>query len=159
MPSEVVMPRLGWTMEVGRVVEWLKHDGDLVEVGDLILAIESDKAINEVEAFDSGILRIPADSQIGVELPVGAPLGFIVQPGEPDPFANSQPQTGDMMVSAAPEASEETGFDTPATETNPAANGAIQTVRGAAAISPRARKLAEANGIAWSGLLGSGSSG
>ncbi len=89
MPSEVVMPRLGWTMEVGRVVEWLKNDGDAVEAGDIILAIESDKAINEVEAFDSGILRIPADQQIGVELPVGAPLGFIVQPGEPDPFAGA----------------------------------------------------------------------
>jgi pyruvate dehydrogenase E2 component (dihydrolipoamide acetyltransferase) len=160
MPSEVVMPRLGWTMEVGRVVEWLKQDGDPVEVGDLILAIESDKAINEVEAFDSGILRIPADPQIGVELPVGAPLGFIVQPGEPDPFANAQPQTVAMTASAAPAASEETGFDTPATETNPvAANGAIRSVRGEAAISPRARKLAEANGIAWSSLQGSGSSG
>jgi pyruvate dehydrogenase E2 component (dihydrolipoamide acetyltransferase) len=159
MPSEVVMPRLGWTMEVGRVVEWLKHDGDLVEVGDLILAIESDKAINEVEAFDSGILRIPADSQIGVELPVGAPLGFIVQPGEPDPFATELPQTAAMAASAAPAASEETGFATPATEANPAANGAVHATRGETAISPRARKLAEANRIAWSGLLGSGSSG
>ena len=77
MPSEIVMPRLGWTMEVGRVVEWLKADGDEVAEGDLILAIESDKAVTEVEALDSGILRIPPDPQIGVELPVGATLGLI----------------------------------------------------------------------------------
>ena len=47
MATEVVMPRLGWTMEVGRVVEWLKSDGDQVEAGDLILAIESDKAVTK----------------------------------------------------------------------------------------------------------------
>ena len=59
MATEVVMPRLGWTMEVGRVVEWLKNDGDMIEEGDLILAIESDKAVNEVEASS----RIDADQE------------------------------------------------------------------------------------------------
>src|SRR5215211_1018277 len=93
------MPRLGWTMEVGRVVEWLKHDGEAVEAGDLILAIESDKAVSEIEALDSGILRIPADPLIGVELPVGARLGFIVQSGEADPFA-AEPVANDGVASA-----------------------------------------------------------
>ena len=54
MPSEIVMPRLGWTMEVGTVVEWLKASGDPVEAGDHIFAVESDKAITEVESLDSG---------------------------------------------------------------------------------------------------------
>src|SRR4051794_36280553 len=100
------MPRLGWTMEVGRVVEWLKADGETVEAGDLILAIESDKAVSEIEALDSGILRIPTDPQIGVELPVGARLGFIVQDGESDPFAGDPPaiQPVPAVEAAAPAA-------------------------------------------------------
>src|SRR5687768_16684760 len=92
------MPRLGWTMEVGRVVEWLKQDGEPVEAGDLILAIESDKAVSEIEALDSGILRIPSDPQIGVELPVGARLGFIVQEGETDPFDAAEKTTGPVTM-------------------------------------------------------------
>src|ERR687893_1757199 len=111
MATEVVMPRLGWTMEVGRVVEWLKNDGDPVEEGEIILAIESDKAVNDVEALDSGILRIPADPQIGIELPVGAPLGFIVQPGEPDPFAGAPAAAAVSQTQTAP--SVETGMTAP----------------------------------------------
>lgn len=157
MASDVVMPRLGWTMEVGRVVEWLKKDGDRVEVGDLILAIESDKAINEVEAMDSGILRIPPDPQIGVELPVGAPLGFIVQPGDPDPFTIAPPETA--VNPAQPAASVETGISapavTPAVVTAVGSNGR----GGTAAISPRARRAAERAGLDWTGIRGSGSSG
>lgn len=154
MATEVVMPRLGWTMEVGRVVEWLKNDGDSVEPGDLILAIESDKAINEVEAMDAGILRIPADPQIGVELPVGAPLGFIVQPGDPDPFALLAPETAINATQPGP--SVETGVSAP--RVTPAAVSASGSL-GTPAISPRARKAADQAGFDWTTLTGSGSSG
>ena len=82
MPSEIVMPRLGWTMEVGTVVEWLKASGDPVEAGEHIFAVESDKAIVEVESLDSGVLFIPDATPIGVEVPVGQALGFILAPGE-----------------------------------------------------------------------------
>lgn len=146
MATEVVMPRLGWTMEVGRVVEWLKGDGDPVESGDLILAIESDKAISEIEALDSGILRIPADPQIGVELPVGAPLGFILQPGDPDPFAGGAA----TVATAAPA----TIRADPVAVSQPY-NGGSET----RAISPRARRIAIELGVEWSGLSGSGAGG
>lgn len=152
------MPRLGWTMEVGRVVEWLKNDGDAVEAGDIILAIESDKAINEVEAFDSGILRIPADQQIGVELPVGAPLGFIVQPGEPDPFAGAPAAVSVNPTQAAP--SPETGASAPVvTEPLAAEFASNGHAGGTPSISPRARKAAEQAGLDWMTIAGSGSSG
>ncbi|MBA3415569.1 MAG: dihydrolipoamide acetyltransferase, partial [Chloroflexia bacterium] len=84
--SDVVMPRLGWTMEVGRVVEWLKRDGEPVAAGEVIFSVESDKSVTEVEALDSGVLRIPPDDQVGVELPVGATVAYITPPGEPAPF-------------------------------------------------------------------------
>ncbi|HVC81567.1 MAG TPA: lipoyl domain-containing protein, partial [Chloroflexota bacterium] len=72
MAVEVVMPRLGWTMETASVAEWLKHDGDTVREGDILFTVETDKVAQEVEALDSGILRIPPDSAPpGVSVPVG----------------------------------------------------------------------------------------
>ena len=59
MPFEVVMPRLGWNMETGRLGEWLKKDGEHVEAGELLFTVESDKAVQEVEALESGTLHIP----------------------------------------------------------------------------------------------------
>jgi pyruvate dehydrogenase E2 component (dihydrolipoamide acetyltransferase) len=77
---EVVMPRLGWTMETGSVAEWLKHDGDVVQAGDILFTVETDKVAQEVESMDSGILRMPPDSApTGTTVPVGAVLAYLVQ--------------------------------------------------------------------------------
>jgi len=62
MANEVVMPRLGWTMEQGTLVEWLKQPGEMVQAGDVLFTVESDKALNEVEAFDTGTLHIPGNA-------------------------------------------------------------------------------------------------
>src|SRR5262245_5214637 len=87
MAVELVMPRLGWTMEEGIFIEWLKRDGEQVQPGELLFTIEGDKAATDVESFESGILRIPPDAPApGTTLAVGALLGYIVQPGEPAPF-------------------------------------------------------------------------
>ncbi|MEA2594182.1 MAG: hypothetical protein QOF01_651 [Thermomicrobiales bacterium] len=147
MASEVVMPRLGWTMEVGRVVEWLKEDGENVEAGEFLFSVESDKAITEVEALDSGVLRIPPDSPIGVELPVGATLAFIAAPGEEVSFS---------APSVAPEAAPVAVAELSApTAKSASGNGHHE----APAISPRARRAAERLGVDWTVLAGSGSTG
>src|SRR5436309_15648453 len=96
MAVEIVLPRLGWTMEEGVFVGWLKQDGDLVQSGDLLFTIESDKATAEVESFEGGILRLSPDGpRSGSTLPVGAVLGYLVQPGELAPFEaeNHSPTT------------------------------------------------------------------
>ena len=60
-------------------VEWLKQDGERVEAGELLFTVEGDKATQEVEALESGILRIPPDSPPpGKEVPVGTLLGYLV---------------------------------------------------------------------------------
>src|SRR5438876_11700987 len=83
MPTEVIMPRLGWDMKVGSVAEWLKRDGDRVEVGEPICMIAGDKATTELEASDSGILRLaPRTPDIGEEVPIGTILAYLVGPGE-----------------------------------------------------------------------------
>ena len=57
MISRVVMPKLTDTMEEGVLVAWKKHEGDRVEAGEVIAEIETDKAVMDLEAFASGILR------------------------------------------------------------------------------------------------------
>lgn len=149
MSSEVVMPRLGWTMEVGQVVEWLKQDGDPVEAGEAIFAVEADKGVTEVEALESGVLRIPPDSPIGVEVPVGARLAYIVPSGESTPLEAAASASRDLIYSAPVEGEPLAG------------NGAhgARVRDGMPAISPRARRRAGEDGIDWTVLAGSGSSG
>ena len=57
MASRVVMPKLTDTMEEGVLVAWKKREGDSVQAGDALAEIETDKAIMDLEAFASGILR------------------------------------------------------------------------------------------------------
>src|SRR6266536_3723355 len=88
MPTEVIMPRLGWDMKVGSVAEWLKRDGDRVEVGEPICMIAGDKATTELEAPESGILRLaPRTPEVGEEVPIGTVLAYLVAPGEGVPAA------------------------------------------------------------------------
>ena len=88
MPIEIVLPRLGWNMESGQVGEWLKKDGEHVEAGEILLTVEGDKATQEVESLDSGVLHIPVDSPPpGIEVPVGTLLAYLLEPGETLPFS------------------------------------------------------------------------
>ncbi len=151
MPSEIVMPRLGWTMETGTVVEWLKASGDLVEAGEHIFAVESDKAITEVESLDSGVLYIPDGTPIGVEAPVGATLAFILAPGEAPPayaFGSESPEPQDLGSPI--------DDDIP-TNTGPvSANG---NHAGIMPVSPRARRVAVELGVDLAAVTGTGRSG
>ena len=122
------MPRLGWDMKVGSVAEWLKRDGDRVEVGEPICMIAGDKATTELEAPESGILRLaPRTPEVGEEVPIGTLLAYLVAAGEEVPT------------------------DAPPTTMT---NGARRIVA-----SPRARRAAQAKGIDWRALVGSGRGG
>lgn len=149
------MPRLGWTMEEGVFVEWLKRDGEQVQVGDLLYTIEGDKATDSIEAFDGGILRIPpAAPAPGTTLQVGALLGYIVQPGELAPF--ERPDVGQRAVADDP--------PTVAASVSLGAGAQAQVTNGLRkasepAISPRARRVAADLGVAWVALAGSGRTG
>ena len=52
MAYPIQIPRLGWSMEEGVFVEWLKADGDTIEPGDLLFNLEGEKAIQEIESID-----------------------------------------------------------------------------------------------------------
>ena len=76
MPFEVVMPRLGWNMETGRLGEWLKKEGEHVEVGELLFTVESDKAVQEVESIATGTLEA-IHVQPGEKVQVGTAIATI----------------------------------------------------------------------------------
>ena len=62
MANIIEMPKLSDTMTAGTVVGWLKNEGDVVESGDILAEIETDKATQELETFDDGtILKIYVD--------------------------------------------------------------------------------------------------
>jgi pyruvate dehydrogenase E2 component (dihydrolipoamide acetyltransferase) len=158
MASEITIPRLGWNMEEGTFVGWLKADGELVKAGDPLFNLEGDKATQEIESLESGILRIPPDSpKDGEKVAVGAVVGYLVAPDEPAPFVsqrNSPPATATAPpVREMPPQAAAAG--------RPFASGPPSlTTRGHKhAISPRARRAARQLGIDASVLSGSGKTG
>jgi len=83
MPIEIQLPRLGWSMEEGRFLGWLKQDGDMINAGDPLFTLESDKAAQEVESIDSGILSIPVNGpRLDEIVKVGQVLGYLLAEGE-----------------------------------------------------------------------------
>ena len=103
MPIEIVVPRLGWSMDEGTFGEWLKDDGELINAGDMIFVLEGEKASQEIESFDAGILHIPPDApQPGDTVAVGQLLGYLLAEGE------SAPVRSNLAVASKPPSTIET---------------------------------------------------
>ncbi|HEY0960220.1 MAG TPA: biotin/lipoyl-containing protein [Novosphingobium sp.] len=75
MAVEILLPKIGFSMNEGQVAEWLAKDGDQVSEGQPLFSLEADKSTNEVEAPATGTLRIVA--QVGETYEVGTVLGYI----------------------------------------------------------------------------------
>ena len=167
MPTAITLPRLGWSMEEGVFIEWLKRDGESVKSGDALFTIESDKAAQEVEAIDAGTLHVPANGpQRGDKIKVGAAIGYLLADGE-----TSEAVRGSITPAAAVEdqsarqtASESGGkkqgkplplADVVATERKQGAPLASP----AAPASPRARRAAREKGVSLEHVSPSGMSG
>lgn len=75
MAVEILLPKIGFSMNEGQIAEWLVGDGDDVKEGQPLFSLEADKSTNEVEAPASGKLRIVA--QVGETYEVGTVLGYI----------------------------------------------------------------------------------
>jgi pyruvate/2-oxoglutarate dehydrogenase complex dihydrolipoamide acyltransferase (E2) component len=76
MAHDIVIPKLGFSMSEGKLVEWLAQDGAQVKEGDPLYTLESEKSTTEIEAPASGTLRI--GEQAGDdEFPVGHVIGKI----------------------------------------------------------------------------------
>src|SRR5919106_3270319 len=81
MPTIVTMPKWGLTMTSGTITGWSREEGDPVTEGVPLLTVETEKAVDDIEAPASGVLRkIVADT--GAEVPVMGAVAVIVAPGE-----------------------------------------------------------------------------
>ena len=145
MAYEVLMPQLGLTMEEGTVSQWVKHEGDPVKTGDVLLEITTDKLTNEVTSEHDGVLlRIVA--QEGEDVPVKGLLCYVGQAGE--------------SVGDAPAAAPAAAVPAAAPAAPAAAPAAVPVAAGARLrVSPLARKTAAKLGVDLSKLTGSGPSG
>jgi len=146
MAVEIVVPRLGWSMDEGVFGQWLQREGDLVHEGDVLFELESDKATQEVESFDRGILRLPPDApRPGDTVKVGQCLGYLCGPDEPLPPAASPAPGTDVQppvrASAAPPGEATIGSHAGPATTN---RGGARSDRAgdAPSASPSARRLA-----------------
>ena len=84
MATSMVMPQMGYDMHEGKVVRWLKQEGEEVIRGEVIAEIETDKATVEYEAYTGGVMgKIVAEE--GETIPVGGLIAVITAPGEAIP--------------------------------------------------------------------------
>ena len=153
MAISVVMPALEMAQDTGKLVSWRKKEGEAVAKGEILLEIETDKAVVEVEALADGTLG-GVKAQPGDVIPVGQTIAWLLGPGESVP-------SGDAPTKAAADAAR------PASASSSA--GAASSAKAAAApaaasagpvrISPKARRLAKEHGVDIATLRGSGADG
>ncbi|MEM2888546.1 MAG: dihydrolipoamide acetyltransferase family protein [Candidatus Bathyarchaeia archaeon] len=146
MVTEVIMPKMGQTMEKGRIIRWLKKEGEVVQRGEPLLEIETDKTTIEVEARGAGILR-KIVAQEGEEAPIGKIIGYIAREDEPLP---EEPQ----IIAETP-AKKTTEKISPEPAKPPEGPEVAEKVKA----SPLAKKLAEELGININEVVGTGPGG
>jgi pyruvate dehydrogenase E2 component (dihydrolipoamide acetyltransferase) len=152
MAISVVMPALEMAQETGKLISWLKKEGESVAKGEPLLEIETDKAVMEIESPGDGVLA-GVKIQAGTEVPVGRTIAWIVRPGESPPADEVAVESG-RKTTAVPAAS--------AISTAALANQSATSASSAdrpAKISPKARRLASERGVNLSNVRGSGAGG
>src|SRR5437667_10998349 len=144
MAISVVMPALEMAQETGKLVSWKKKEGEQVKKGELLLEVETDKAVIEIEAGGDGILG-GITAQVGAVVPVGQTIAWLLKPGEQPPAASASVATGRTGAGsmqqpvAAPVAAPATATTAP----DPLAAAAAGNIR----ISPKARRLAKEHNV------------
>ena len=151
MAVSVVMPALELAQESGKLIAWLKQEGDAVAKGEMIAEIETDKAVFELEAPAAGVLA-GVKSNAGDMVPVGRTIAWIVARGETPP-AEEDPATRAMAAQARQ--------STPASAVAPAPAAAPATASQERPLraSPKARRIAEEHGVDLSQIRGTGPDG
>ncbi|MCX7418370.1 MAG: dihydrolipoamide acetyltransferase family protein [Planctomycetia bacterium] len=174
MAVEIRVPRLGWSMEEGTFLGWLKQEGEAVKSGDVLYELEGEKATQEIESLDVGVLRIPANAPVpGSVVAVGALLGYLVSDGEAIPDTSPTRERGEADTNPTRErgralhetTNPESRASNPESVTlNPERGGAPALADASGYMdrviaSPRARRVATELGVDWTRLKGSGRNG
>jgi pyruvate dehydrogenase E2 component (dihydrolipoamide acetyltransferase) len=153
MPTQVVMPKLGNSVESSIIVAWKKQIGDPVTAGETLLEVETDKATVDVEAPASGTL-LAIFHAVGDDVPVMTPIAAIGAAGEV--VVEERNEAKGMRHEDSFLASEvnlQNPEDVKSKDSEPTTTNSFLK------ISPRARKLAAQRGAALAGIVGSGPGG
>ncbi|RPJ59644.1 MAG: 2-oxo acid dehydrogenase subunit E2 [Acidobacteria bacterium] len=151
MADPIIMPKLGQMTEESKVVRWLKREGETVAKGDMLLEIETDKAVMEVESFyDGTLLKILV--QEGETVPVMATLAFVGKPGEAVGELPRRTGTDKHGPARTEPVRESPGPSVPVREPASKTSDRVK-------ISPRAAGLAVARGVDVRRIRGSGPGG
>lgn len=155
MPIDVFMTQLSPTMAEGKIVRWLKQEGDELFAGEVLAEVETDKATMEMEVVDEGVLHkvlVP----VGTIVPVGAPIAVIAEEGEEVP-PEYRPEAGRAPQPAADEQSSPTAppEEKAPADTAPAASASSRRIKA----SPLARRLAKQMGVSLGSVRGTGPAG
>ena len=145
MPISVVMPALEMAQETGKLIAWLKKEGDRVSKGEPLLEIETDKAIMEIESPGEGVLG-GVKAVAGAEIPVGQTIAWILRPGENVPADQPVAQSGRYQEHASSHAV-------------PVTTEAAAKPASPAKLSPKARRLAKELNVDLTQVRGSGAGG
>jgi len=149
MATSVIMPALEMAQETGKLVKWYKREGEAVTKGELLMAIETDKAVIELEAEASGILGA-VSAQEGDVVNVGQVIAWLLAPGETAPTGVIPTISGRQATGAPAQAQAGTAA---AAAQKPAGTGERPL------LSPKARRLAAERGVDVSAVSGSGPGG
>ena len=150
MAISVVMPALEMAQETGKLISWLKKEGESVAKGEPLLEVETDKAVMEIESPGDGLLA-GIKVQAGTEVPVGRTIAWIVRPGEVPPADEAAMESGRKITASAISAAPPMQSATATSSTTPSA-ASIK-------ISPKARRLAGERGVNLADVRGSGAGG
>ncbi|MEO8337455.1 MAG: pyruvate dehydrogenase complex dihydrolipoamide acetyltransferase [bacterium] len=167
MATKVFMEALSPTMEEGKLVKWLKNEGDAIKSGDPLAEVETDKAIMELVARGDGVLRKRILNE-GDSAPVGTLVGVVAAADEnidalvagaaaPAPAAQA-PAPAPVAEAPAPAPAPATAAPAPAAAPAVAAP-AVAASSGPTRSSPLARRLATEKGLDIGTLQGSGPNG
>lgn len=146
MAFSVVMPALEMVQETGKLISWLKKEGESVRKGEPLFEIETDKAVMEIESPSDGILAGVTAAE-GAQVPVGRTIAWIVRPGETCP-TNEIPEVSGRKTVATPPAI--------STQSHTSEAGTPPT---SVRISPKARRLAAERDVNLGNIHGSGPAG
>lgn len=158
MPIDIVMPRMGLTMEEGTVLAWLKQAGETVRAGEPLFEIETDKTTVEIEAPASGVLASGLAAP-GTTVPVGGVIGLLLTQGEKSPAlapASTMAAPASLAPTPASPAAAST-FATPASLATASASAAAAPAKVRA--SPAARRQARTLGLNLAQMQGTGPGG
>lgn len=159
--KKVEMPKMGDSMEEGKILRWLKKEGDPVKKGESLAEVETDKVNIEIEAFASGLLRKIVVPE-GASALVGAEIALIGAADEPLPGSSGGNGTTTHAMGAGPTQNGQGTKEMVAASaaTAVAAPRVITTGKeGRIFISPLARRLAEEHQLNYATLQGTGPNG